>query len=332
MFIADALLKAGKYQVVVKDAVKVLWTLSCHVVAAQDVVRIALETKEERYRLKGSAADVFAELKRAAFPDTDWDQNELVMIVCDGVDIQIASADDVAHLSGCALVVNEDDRRSSWDFLIFPRPLRRRLAVEPSLRIKDSEITLSGVVLGRGASCEVVTGTYRETPVAVKVLFVHATKDNFLQVEREVAVLTSVRHPGIVLCFGAMLEEGKVPWVVLELMQGGSLAETIPRADFSLAQRTDCLSQVARALVFLHSRQPAVVHRDVKPTNILLEQRDGRRAKLADFGVSRCVETMAATMSGGVGTQSMLRPRCSTRLRERQWRQISPKWTCTRTA
>jgi hypothetical protein len=63
-------------------------------------------------------------------------------------------------------------------------------------------------------------------------------------VEREVALLTAVRHPGIVLCFGATLAVGQRPMVVLERVEGGTLAEAIPRAEVTDAQRMDWLVQI----------------------------------------------------------------------------------------
>jgi hypothetical protein len=83
-------------------------------------------------------------------------------------------------------------------FLLFTRRTLRVL-VEPSLRIDPKDLSLSLQTLGQGASCEVIAGVYHDTPVAVKRF--HARANNILlpAVGKEVAVLSLLRHPSIVV-------------------------------------------------------------------------------------------------------------------------------------
>lgn len=110
--------------------------------------------------------------------------------------------------------------------------------------------------------------------------------------EREVAILTGLRHPGVVRCFGAALVEGTPPSLVLEFVGGGTLEEALAaQGSLSMELRLSYMAQVGRTLAYLYSRRQPVVHRDVKPANILLERRGGDRVKLTDFGLSRVVQT-----------------------------------------
>ncbi len=185
----------------------------------------------------------------------------------------------------------------------------------PSLRIVLGDLVFGTpkVRLGQGASCEVLRAHYLGTPVAVKRLHVRLLNDDDAsrQFEREVALLTVSAHPNIVQCLGSVMEAGRRPCVVLELMEGGSLADARVIAMLAPGTRLALLSQVARALVYLHSHKPAaIVHRDVKPANILLNK-ELTVAKLTDFGISRTAQTLlAASPTVAVGTPDFAAPEC----------------------
>jgi serine/threonine-protein kinase len=127
-------------------------------------------------------------------------------------------------------------------------------------------------------------------PVAVKVLRADLASDVEL-VERfrnEAALLASVRHDNLVAVhsFGT---QGDVVFFVMELVEGESLAEMLRRADdageaIPPQAIADAVSQVADALTAMHAA--GVVHRDVKPANVLID-RARHRAVLVDVGVAR---------------------------------------------
>ncbi len=130
--------------------------------------------------------------------------------------------------------------------------------------------------------------------MAVKRFFPRGgNKDALEALEREVLILTSLRHPNIVQCLGSVLQEGERPCIVLELMEGGSLHEATHNVGDGIPETTrlSLLLQLARALAFLHTRTPLIVHRDVKPLNILLD-RTRELCKLTDFGISRGAQTL----------------------------------------
>jgi tRNA A-37 threonylcarbamoyl transferase component Bud32 len=162
----------------------------------------------------------------------------------------------------------------------------------------------AAVLLGQGATSEVRKSSYLGTPVAVKRLFVVLQTEMSLGLEREIGILTALRHPNIVTCYGAVLEQNRRPCVVLELLEGGTL-EVLPAEIFD-AQRLSLMVQVARAVSYMHGQRPMVVHRDIKPANVLVDAQQ-RIAKLSDFGLAKSVQTLA-TQTANVGTPAYSAP------------------------
>jgi hypothetical protein len=93
------------------------------------------------------------------------------------------------------------------------------------------------------------------------------------EVLREARLLHSLRHPNIVQLRGVTMhpEHGHMQWLVTELADHGSLEKWVAERDrLTLEELLDLLRSVMRALVYLHSRTPAVLHRDIKPANVLV--------------------------------------------------------------
>ncbi|KAK8657710.1 hypothetical protein V6N13_035935 [Hibiscus sabdariffa] len=108
-------------------------------------------------------------------------------------------------------------------------------------------------------------------------------------------------HPNLVALYGWCLD-GLEKILVYEYMRGGSLEDLISdRLRFTWRRRIDVAVDIARALVFLHHEcYPAIVHRDVKASNVLLDK-DGR-ARVTDFGLARVVnvgDSHVSTMVAG---------------------------------
>jgi serine/threonine-protein kinase len=166
--------------------------------------------------------------------------------------------------------------------------------------------------LATGGSAEVWRGrdTVLERPVAVKVLHHHlladpTTRTRLIQEARSAA---SLSHPGIVAVYDVAIDEEASAAVILELVEGESLADRLKR-EGALPPRAAAriAAEVAEALAHAHER--GVVHRDVKAANVLLDV-DGK-ARLADFGIARLLadEAQRLTDTGTIaGTLRYLAP------------------------
>ncbi|HKD06526.1 MAG TPA: serine/threonine-protein kinase [Bryobacteraceae bacterium] len=138
--------------------------------------------------------------------------------------------------------------------------------------------------LGEGGMGEVwrATDTKLNRDVAVKVLpdaFV-ADPDRLARFTREAQVLASLNHPNIAAIYG--VEERAL---VMELVEGPTLAERIERGRIPLDEALAIARQIAEALEYAHER--GVIHRDLKPANIKISPEG--RVKVLDFGLAKAV-------------------------------------------
>src|SRR5205823_14928951 len=106
--------------------------------------------------------------------------------------------------------------------------------------------------------------------------------DRLKRFHAEIATTGNLRHKNIVTIYGSGDEDGN-PYLVMELLEGETLKEVIVgQRSLSLLQKIQIMTQVADGLAYAHSQQ--VVHRDVKPENIMV-LRDGV-VKIMDFGIA----------------------------------------------
>ena len=150
--------------------------------------------------------------------------------------------------------------------------------------------------------------------VAVKVLSDNlAASDEFMQrFVREARTAANMRHPNVITVHDFGQDERGVPYLVLEYVDGLTLADLMD-AGLEDSRIPDLLDQIAAGLDYAHGH--GVIHRDVKPGNVLLAE-DGR-VVLADFGLAWLMETAVhLTMSGGViGTPEYMSPEQASGLR-----------------
>jgi tRNA A-37 threonylcarbamoyl transferase component Bud32 len=151
-------------------------------------------------------------------------------------------------------------------------------------------------VIGVGGMATVhrATDTKLDRTVAVKLLRreVVADADIAMRFRREALAATVLRHPNIVACLETGTDDGQ-PFLVMELIEGEDLAARLRRIGrLGTSEAARIALDVARALGVAHTR--GIVHRDIKPGNILLA-RDGR-AMVTDFGIAR----LAADTEGAI--------------------------------
>jgi eukaryotic-like serine/threonine-protein kinase len=125
--------------------------------------------------------------------------------------------------------------------------------------------------------------------------------------EREARAAASLAHPHVVTIFdvGETADGHDQPFIVMEYLEGGTVGEARGAAGVSRKRALRWLTEAAAALDFAHGR--GVVHRDVKPGNLLLSDRDS--IKVADFGIARISSEATITASGQLfGTAAYLSP------------------------
>jgi len=166
--------------------------------------------------------------------------------------------------------------------------------------------------IGRGGMAEVFLAhdILLDRPVALKVLFPeYAIDPNFVErFRREAQSAAALTHPNIV----AVYDWGKVNttyFIAMEYVEGKTLATLLKeRGPLSPTHACDVISEVAAALSFAHEN--GVIHRDVKPGNILIGL--GGQVKVADFGIARAlganVEEALTEIGSVMGTATYLSP------------------------
>src|SRR5262245_12643459 len=123
--------------------------------------------------------------------------------------------------------------------------------------------------------------------VAIKILpsALALELDRLERFEREARLLASLNHPHIAAIYGVE-ESGGVHALILELIEGPTLAERLVRGPIPVGKAIAIARQIADALDAAHER--GIVHRDLKPSNIKLTPDDA--AKVLDFGLGKSIE------------------------------------------
>ena len=190
------------------------------------------------------------------------------------------------------------------------------MPLSPATRFGAYEIV---ALIGEGGMGEVwrATDTKLEREVAIKILpeALAADPDRMARFEREAKVLASLNHPNIAAIHG--VEERAL---VMELVEGPTLAERIAQGPIPLDEALPIAKQIADALEYAHEK--GIIHRDLKPANIKITPEG--RVKVLDFGLAKAMAsevsvagrpetsptlTMRATMAGVIlGTAAYMSP------------------------
>src|SRR4029453_1925477 len=128
---------------------------------------------------------------------------------------------------------------------------------------------------------------------------------------REATSSASLEHPNIIpiYAYDVDQEEG-IPWMAMRLIRGGALSDLLKKQRLPFERSVAILRSVADALDYAHTKK--IVHRDIKPQNILLDE--AGRVYLADFGIAKILESSGGlTATGAIaGTPHYMAPEQAT--------------------
>ena len=169
---------------------------------------------------------------------------------------------------------------------------------------------LVGERIGTGGMATVHAGTdlRLDRPVACKILHAHVAESPEARerLAREARAIAQLEHENVIRVYDYASDDPECTWLVTELVEGGSLRQILDRHDRPLPEvGVMVVTEVARALRAAHA--VGVIHRDVKPDNILVGKEG--RPKLSDFGIAKVLNESRMTLTGNlVGSPSYMSP------------------------
>ncbi|KAK6263048.1 hypothetical protein QUC31_008864 [Theobroma cacao] len=165
-----------------------------------------------------------------------------------------------------------------------------------------------GEEVGQGSYAIVYRGIWNGSDVAVKVYFVGEYKEStLLDYKKEIDIMRKLRHPNVLLFMGAVYSQERLA-IVTEYLPRGSLFKILHKNNqaLDLRRRMKMALDVARGMNYLHHRNPPIVHRDLKSSNLLVDR--NWNVKVADFGLSRWKNATFLTTKSGRGTPQWMAP------------------------
>jgi serine/threonine protein kinase len=122
---------------------------------------------------------------------------------------------------------------------------------------------------------------------------------------REAKILSQIEHPNVVKVFDSDLpDDVSTPYILMEYVDGKPLTDFIKQDSFNLEQKLYIIGQIAAALAIVHKF--GVLHRDVKPSNILVT--DDYVAKLSDFGIAKISDSSLTMTHEVLGSPAYMPP------------------------
>ncbi|XP_020585615.1 LIM domain kinase 1 isoform X2 [Phalaenopsis equestris] len=183
--------------------------------------------------------------------------------------------------------------------------------IEPNL-VADSEIRWEDLVLGeeigQGTFGVVYHGHWIGSDVAIKVYArMDYQESALLDYKMEIAIMKKLRHPNVLLFMGAVYSLERLA-IVTEYLPRGSLFKTLHKNKHALdlRRRLQMALDVVKGMNYLHRRNPPIIHRDLKSSNLLVDK--AWRVKVGDFGLSSLKISTVVTTKNGIGTPQWMAP------------------------
>ncbi|KAL5815372.1 hypothetical protein ACOSQ3_026157 [Xanthoceras sorbifolium] len=165
-----------------------------------------------------------------------------------------------------------------------------------------------GEEIGQGSYAVVYHGIWNGSDVAVKVYFGNEYSEGTLEnYQKEIDIMKKLRHPNVLLFMGAVYSQQRLA-IVTEFLPRGSLFRTLHKSNQALdiRRRLRMALDVAKGMNYLHRRNPPIVHRDLKSSNLLVNR--NWTVKVADFGLSMWKNATYLTAKSGRGTPQWMAP------------------------
>eukprot|EP01006_Ploeotia_vitrea_P013913 TRINITY_DN36548_c0_g2_i1.p1 TRINITY_DN36548_c0_g2~~TRINITY_DN36548_c0_g2_i1.p1 ORF type:complete len:313 (-),score=130.06 TRINITY_DN36548_c0_g2_i1:137-1075(-) len=179
--------------------------------------------------------------------------------------------------------------------------------------LKFRDVYISSTKLGEGGTATVYKGEYRGQDVAVKMYHVEMLTPKYIRMfTKEMGLASRLQHRTLVRNFGVCVVPPDI-CLVSECMHRGSLFRVLTvHKDLSVRRRLQMALDCAEALEFLHTRDPPILHRDLKSLNLLVDNE--WNLKLTDFGEARelapaSAGSAAAAMGDAFQQQAMTKQR-----------------------
>ncbi|KAL2937401.1 putative serine/threonine-protein kinase SIS8 [Bienertia sinuspersici] len=201
-----------------------------------------------------------------------------------------------------------DEMVSTWNKILEARMYRdNSLLPYEEWNIEFSELTV-GTRVGIGFFGEVFRGIWNGTDVAIKVFLEQdLTSENMEDFCNEIAILSRLRHPNVILFLGACTKPPRLS-MVTEYMEMGSLYYLIhlsgQKKKLSWRRRLKMLRDICRGLMCIHRMK--IAHRDLKSANCLVNKHWA--VKICDFGLSRIMTDSTIGESSSAGTPEWMAP------------------------
>lgn len=144
------------------------------------------------------------------------------------------------------------------------------------------------MILGTGRYCTVYLGKWRSTTVAIKKINAGCPIEDHVFLQQELSIMSRLHHPNVLQLFGFCRQP---LMMIIEYMEGLDLSNnlcdiSVYPSFMSFSLRKSWSIQLCHAVEYLHSHEPRyVIHRDLKPHNILINR---CKLKIADFGLAKC--------------------------------------------